>query len=100
MIERLSDNDQIVFKYVNEDGDEDAGYPFNPNGSKKNIAGICNPAGNVFGMMPHPERVTNFAAQPDWYRNCDKYDLNRDAPVGGDGMPLFESVVEYISKKF
>jgi phosphoribosylformylglycinamidine synthase len=100
LIARLEDNDQIVFKYVDEDGSEDAGYPYNPNGSKKNIAGICNPAGNVFGMMPHPERVTNFAAQPDWYRNLEKYNHDQTRPVGGDGIPLFESVVEYISKKF
>jgi phosphoribosylformylglycinamidine synthase len=100
LLKRLEENDQIVFKYVNEDGDENAEYPYNPNGSKNNIAGICNPVGNVFGMMPHPERVTNFAAQPDWYRNSDKSHLNLDAPIGGDGIQLFESVVDYISKKF
>lgn len=52
---KLKDNGQIVFRYVNEDGEatEDA----NPNGSVENIAGITNENGNIIGMMPHPERA-------------------------------------------
>jgi phosphoribosylformylglycinamidine synthase len=52
----LEANDQILFQYTNADGDltDDA----NPNGSLKNIAGICNAARNVAGMMPHPERAS------------------------------------------
>jgi len=53
----LKDNNQILFRYCDSDGvvSESA----NPNGSIDNIAGICNQAGNVFGMMPHPERHAN-----------------------------------------
>lgn len=56
-IEKLEDNDQILFKYSNEEGEvvNDA----NPNGSVNNIAGICNEGRNVFGMMPHPERASD-----------------------------------------
>jgi phosphoribosylformylglycinamidine synthase len=52
----LERNDQIVFRYCNENGEitEDA----NPNGSVENIAGICNLKRNVLGMMPHPERCS------------------------------------------
>lgn len=51
----LEDNDRIVFRYCNEDGElTDAA---NPNGSRANIAGICNSSRNVLGMMPHPERA-------------------------------------------
>ena len=47
----------------------------NLNGSLGNIAGICNPAGNVLGLMPHPERAA-------------------DAVLGGvDGLPMFQSLV-------
>ena len=55
--EKLEDNDQILFKYSNEQGEvvNDA----NPNGSVNNIAGICNEGRNVFGMMPHPERASD-----------------------------------------
>ena len=62
----LRENDQIVFRYVD-----------NPNGSVDDIAGICNEAGNVLGMMPHPERAV------------------RDLLGSTDGIRLFESIVEY-----
>lgn len=54
-LKSLEDNEQIIFRYCDEQGnvtDES-----NPNGSLKNIAGICNKQRNVMGMMPHPERV-------------------------------------------
>jgi phosphoribosylformylglycinamidine synthase len=50
-------NDQILFKYCNEDGIE--APEANPNGSLLNIAGVCNIKRNVFGMMPHPERAVD-----------------------------------------
>jgi phosphoribosylformylglycinamidine synthase subunit PurQ / glutaminase len=52
---RLEENNQIVFRYCNERGEltDEA----NPNGSRSNIAGICNLDRNVLGMMPHPERA-------------------------------------------
>ena len=51
----LEENGQIVFRYCDESGEvvDEA----NPNGSRANIAGICNQDGNVLGMMPHPERA-------------------------------------------
>ena len=55
----LEANQQVVFRYCDPQGVEDD--LFNPNGSLNNIAGICNKARNVFGMMPHPERATNAA---------------------------------------
>ncbi len=51
-------NNQIIFRYCDEDGTVGVG---NPNGAVRNIAGIRNKAGNVFGMMPHPERATSTA---------------------------------------
>ena len=56
-IEDLENNDQILFKYCNEKGEVSADS--NPNGSIKNIAGVCNKDRNVFGMMPHPERASD-----------------------------------------
>jgi len=80
-LEDLAANHQILFRYVNDAGEPD-GYPWNPNGSLQGIAGICNPAGNVMGMMPHPERAFHPWQQPDWGR--------------GDGRAIFESIVDYI----
>ncbi len=51
----LQDNDMIVLRYSNESGE--VKDECNPNGSIYNIAGICNENGNVFGLMPHPERA-------------------------------------------
>jgi phosphoribosylformylglycinamidine synthase len=55
LLKELEANDQIVFRYCDDDGrvTEEA----NPNGSISNIAGICNSSRNVLGMMPHPERA-------------------------------------------
>jgi phosphoribosylformylglycinamidine synthase len=56
-LKELVKNDQILFKYCDENG---AVTPeSNPNGSLENIAGICNQDRNVFGMMPHPERASD-----------------------------------------
>ena len=57
IIKELEGNNQIAFKYCDEDGN--FSNEANPNGSLKNIAGIINKKGNVLGMMPHPERATN-----------------------------------------
>lgn len=51
----LEENGQIVFRYCNESGETTSDS--NPNGSRSNIAGICNQDRNVLGMMPHPERA-------------------------------------------
>jgi len=51
----LETNDQVVFRYVDSNGDPTPAG--NPNGSLCNIAGICNRERNVVGMMPHPDRA-------------------------------------------
>lgn len=81
ILERLIENEQIVFRYV-DNRRKYAGYPWNPNGSFYNIAGICNATYNVFGLMPHPERVF-------FDHRTGKY---------GDGYDIFRSVVEYLEK--
>ncbi len=54
-LDRLEADQLVAFRYVNPEGESVA--EANPNGSQRNIAGIVNPAGNVLGMMPHPERA-------------------------------------------
>lgn len=55
VIDKLEANNQVIFRYVNSEGEPD--LRSNPNGSRHNIAGIINAQGNVLGMMPHPERA-------------------------------------------
>ncbi|NCI47293.1 phosphoribosylformylglycinamidine synthase subunit PurQ [Sediminibacterium soli] len=58
-LDELEKNGQVIFKYCQPDGTVNEGA--NPNGATRNIAGIKNRAGNVFGMMPHPERSSSEA---------------------------------------
>jgi phosphoribosylformylglycinamidine synthase I len=57
-LKRIEDNDQVLFRYCTETGEvtDEA----NPNGSLNNIAGVANAKKNVFGMMPHPERASDY----------------------------------------
>ncbi|MBN1785698.1 MAG: phosphoribosylformylglycinamidine synthase subunit PurQ [Candidatus Methanofastidiosa archaeon] len=83
LYERMEKNGQIVFRYCDRSGRTDCGYPWNPNGSPQNIAGICNEKGNVFGMMPHPERA-----------------FYKENANGHSGKVIFESVINYIGERF
>jgi phosphoribosylformylglycinamidine synthase subunit PurQ / glutaminase len=57
LLKDMQKHDQIIFTYTDDKGNTDESYPTNPNGSYKNIAGVCNKNGNVVAMMPHPERA-------------------------------------------
>jgi len=93
LLQKLIDNDMIVFRYCNKDGgDADGKYPANPNGSFHDIAGICNREGTVFGLMPHPERAFYWWQQPDWTKQ-------RTMPQFGDGKLIFESLLDHLAKK-
>jgi len=85
----LQDNDQIALIYCTPDGQPANGaYPFNPNGSALDIAGVCNPAGNVLGLMPHPEDHIFAYQHPLWARHAQR----------NSGLPLFQNGVTYASQ--
>jgi phosphoribosylformylglycinamidine synthase I len=73
-VAELEKNGQVVFRYTTPDGKGDAAG--NPNGSARNIAGICNRERNVVGLMPHPERAVESALD------------------SADGLVIFKSLVE------
>ncbi|MFH1055249.1 MAG: phosphoribosylformylglycinamidine synthase subunit PurQ [Candidatus Altiarchaeota archaeon] len=86
VLARLRRNKQIVFTYCHPDGRAAEGvFPWNPNGALADIAGICNPEGNVLGMMPHPERVVEKTQQADWTRKEYKE---------GEGLKFFKSIAD------
>jgi len=93
-LQRLCDNEQLVFRYCTEKGEYAYGkYPVNPNGSFYDIAGICDSTGTIFGLMPHPERAYYGWQLLDWTR--------RDrVSEYGDGKLIFKSMIEYLTKKF
>jgi len=78
---------QVAVRYVGPDGEADAGFPWNPNGSVGDVAGLCDASGRVFGLMPHPERHLLPWHHPQW--TC------RPAVEEGDGMRLFRRGVAY-----
>lgn len=88
-LKKLYKNSQVVLKYCSETG-KDAGYPFNPNGSVDNIAGICDQTGRIFGLMPHPERHILPTQHPRWTRDGLKKQ--------GVGMQIFINGVNYARK--
>lgn len=88
-LERLVMNGQVALRYVSADGEPAGGaYPENPNGSIQDIAGICDPSGRIFGLMPHPEGYLEATNHPSWSR------------VGlageGSGQRIFRNAVQYI----
>ena len=86
VLHTLQAQGQIALTYVHLDGRPANGaYPANPNGSVADIAGICNPRGNVLGLMPHPEDHVLWFQHPRWTRG----------KRGGLGLRLFENGVRY-----
>ena len=86
----LDENGQILFRWVAPDGGP-ATYPWNPNGSAGDIAGVTNREGNLFGLMPHPERAFFHAQTPDWTRT--------GSPRGfGDGHRFLDAVLRYAER--
>ncbi|HET6681130.1 MAG TPA: phosphoribosylformylglycinamidine synthase subunit PurQ [Gemmatimonadaceae bacterium] len=76
-LDALEQREQVVFRYVSTTGEQTSAA--NPNGAMRNIAGIVNGAGNVLGMMPHPERAV-------------------DELLGStDGLPFFESLLAAVA---
>jgi len=76
VLSKLEKNNQIVFKYADESGKVNPDFPYTPNGATASIAAICNPAGNVMAIMPHPERDPN-----------------------GNGNQVFQSIKKWIESK-
>jgi len=66
-LETLRRRGQIALRYVRPDGSA-ASYPDCPNGSVEQIAGLCDPTGRIFGLMPHPERNIDPWNHPHWTR--------------------------------
>jgi phosphoribosylformylglycinamidine synthase len=95
----LVENGQVVLRYALADGPPAQGaFPFNPNGSLNDIAGICDPTGRVFGLMPHPEAYSHPTNHPDWTRQKDRCARTGQAFGIGltPGVRLFKNAVDYL----
>ena len=89
-LKQLQDEKLITLRYADPvTGAPAINYPDNPNGSPDAIAGICDPSGRLFGLMPHPEAFLHRTNHPRWTRED-------DLPEEGQGVALFRNGVEFI----
>ena len=97
-LDSLSQNHQLTVRYVDPSTELGAGlsddllpFPLSPNGSMRNIAGICDPTGLVFGLMPHPEAFYTMWLHPEHT----SMKLN-EGEWEGSGLQIFRNAVEYV----
>lgn len=86
----LDSNRRLCLRYHLAGADPNFTFPFphNPNGSQRNVAGVCDETGRVFGLMPHPERHFDSLQHPNWTRM-------ESLPSEGDGAKIFRNAIEY-----
>lgn len=90
-MDALDREGRIVLKYADGDSRPTQEYPANPNGSHRAAAGICDPTGRVFGLMPHPERFVSPLHHPRWTR------LGEALGTEGHGLKIFRGAVEALN---
>ncbi|MFV1964573.1 MAG: phosphoribosylformylglycinamidine synthase I [Pirellulaceae bacterium] len=91
VLDALAAQGQLVLRYgtAASRGNGQAPYPANPNGSQADVAGISDPSGRVFGLMPHPERHIDPTQHPRWMRG--------PLPEKGDGFAVFDNAVRFFA---
>ena len=87
-LDQFEDAGQLALRYTPVEGDG-CSQPYNPNGAARDVAGMCDRSGRVFGLMPHPERFIDRTQHPQWTRRP-KFDE-------GAGLQLFRNAVSYFA---
>jgi phosphoribosylformylglycinamidine synthase subunit PurQ / glutaminase len=103
VLNQLQENNQAPLFYTLPTGERAEGrFPDNPNGSLLDIAGICDPTGRIFGLMPHPEAYHHFTQHPNW--TLQKEIRQREGRTleteEGAGLKIFKNAFEYLKKTF
>ncbi len=100
VVTALFQNKQVVLQYATPTGELAQGrFPANPNGSLRDIAGICDASGRILGLMPHPEAFISAFQHPTWTRDKETWrrqGLPYPAPAGA-GLRIFQNAVEYLA---
>lgn len=98
-LDALEAANQVVLRYVKPDGSPANGEePYNPNGASRDIAGVCDPTGRIFGLMPHPDRTLYFTNRPDWAaQKAELLAEGKDVPTEGPGFIIYKNAVNYFS---
>ncbi len=99
-LKRIEREGMVAFRYCRDDLSPAGGeYPYNPNGSLADIAGITSADGKVLGLMPHPERALEFVNLYDWPTQKER--LRREGkplPTESMNMQFFRNIVDYFEK--
>jgi phosphoribosylformylglycinamidine synthase I len=101
IIDRLIEKNQVALRYADGEGNPAQGrWPFNPNGSLYDIAGVCDSTGRIFGVMPHPEAYNHYTNHPDWTRKREELARMGKEIVEeeGEGITIFRNAVTYIQE--
>jgi len=88
LMARLESDRQVAVRYVGPDGEATEEWPHNPNGSPGGVAGICDPSGRLFGLMPHPDAYLYPYHHPQWRRRA------LSAGDEGEGLAIFRNGVD------
>jgi len=101
-LKHLLQGNQVVMQYADDKGNIAGNqWPLNPNGSLLDIAGICDPTGRIFGLMPHPEAFNHYTNHPDWTKRKEEL-RRRDKDImtnEGGGIRIFRNAVEFIRQE-
>lgn len=88
-IKKIEDQNLIVFRYVDSNGNPTMTYPDNPNGALNAIAGITDNTGRILGLMPHPEKFVDNTQNPNWRRN----DFGKP-----HGLLFYEKIIQFVKE--
>ena len=88
--QRIESNHLAAVHYVDRAGEVTDEWPHNPNGSAGGVAGVCDPTGRLFGLMPHPDAFLYPFQHPQWSRRRHE----GDTPDEGQGLAIFRNGVD------
>jgi phosphoribosylformylglycinamidine synthase subunit PurQ / glutaminase len=97
----ILEKNQVALSYALLSGESAQGrFPDNPNGSLQDIAGICDPTGRIFGLMPHPEAFHHFTQHPHWtfHKELKKREGKSIENEEGAGLKIFQNAYAYLAK--
>ncbi len=92
---RLEEENLVPVTYVDPDGHPTEEFPYNPNGSPGAVAGLCDPTGHIFGLMPHPEAYHSPYLHPQWPQQLRSGSL----PDKGPGLLIFNNAADYLRER-
>lgn len=97
ILKKLNENDQIVFRYKKGNTLANGEFPYNPNGSLEDIAGICDSSGKILGMMPHPERAIFMTSHPEFQQIKEEKirKIQSILQIYNPALQIFKNAVNY-----